>query len=347
MFSLGYRYHWLLVLMAVCASMAWAQRTEGLPVDSSQPVRFTELLERFARRQGVNVLADYITSEDSESQTGLLLSLASANPTAENIAQAYLREVARVGSTLVFRSLVSYDYLRFSEERNLDIFGDLMWRGKQLQVQAKKNANGTMKVTIQAKGVSLKELCQQFERETGWKIEVDPELHNMRIFARWQSTSPGEVVEAISVLLQTGVEVKLPLSEAQREARKQAKERLLSSNDPLVESLVKSDELLQQLLPLLTPEEMERFKRGEMVDLPLARLPEDVQERAWQYVEYSLAMTEKLSSQPTPQLSRLRDRLRQLEITLHLPSAMPERHIFSGGIGISAKDPETGIVHVF
>lgn len=329
--SLTNRYRWLPLLLAVILSPAWAQPPQPAPV------RFTEIMERFARQQKVNVLTEYLMREEAGTMSGV--SPLPEAPTAEDIARVYGREVIRVGSTLVFRSLDSYDYLRFNEERHLNIFGDLMWKGKQLQVQAKKHDDGTLRVTIKATGVPLKELCERFQKETGWKVEVDPELQNTRIFARWQSASPGEVVEAISVLLQTDVEVKLSLSEAQKEARKQARERLLRS-DPMAERLTRSDELLQQLLPLLTPEEMDRFKRGEMVDLPLSRLPEDVHERALQYVEYALHVLETMK--PDPQLSQLRDRLRQLEITLHLPSATPELHIFSGGIGISLRDPETG-----
>lgn len=339
MFSLAYGYHWLFLLTTVVLPVVWAQIANQPSAPQAPPVRFTEVIERFARQQKVNVLTEYLIREEAGGMSGVGVSLLPETPTADDIARVYGREVIRVGSTLVFRSLSSYDYFRFNEERHLNIFGDLMWKGKHLQVQAKKNDDGTLRVTVQATGVPLKELCERFQKETGWKIEVDPELQNTRIFARWQPTSPGEVVEAISVLLQTNVEVKLSLSEAQKEARKQARERLLKS-DPIAERLQRSDELLQQLLPLLTPEEMERFKRGERVDLPLSRLPEDVYDRALQYVEYALHVLETM--RPAPQLSQLRDRLRQVEITLHLPSAMPDLHIFSGGIGISVRDPETG-----
>lgn len=337
MFSLAYGYHSLLLLITVVLPVAWAQMTNGQPLSQPAPASFTEVMERFARQQKVNVLTEYLIREEAGAMSGV--SFLPENPTAGDIARVYGREVIRVGNTLVFRSLSSYDYFRFNEERHLTIFGDLMWKGKHLQVQAKKNDDGTLRVTVQATGVPLKELCERFQKETGWKIEVDPEIQNTRIFARWQSASPGEVVEAISILLQTNVEVKLSLSEVQKEERKQAREQLLKS-DPYAERWRRSDELLQQLLPLLTPEEMERFKRGERVDLPLSRLPEDVHDRALQYVQYALHVLETM--RPDPELSQLRDRLRQMEITLHLPSAMPDLHIFSGGIGISVRDPETG-----
>ncbi len=337
MSSLAYRYHWLFLLITAVLPVTWAQKMSGQPLPQPAPARFTEVIERFARQQKVNVLTEYLIREEAGGMSGV--SLLPETPTADDIARVYGREVIRVGSTLVFRSLSSYDYFRFNEERHLNIFGDLMWKGKHLQVQAKKNDDGTLRVTVQATGVPLKELCEGLQKETGWKIEVDPELQNNRIFARWQSASPGEVVEAISVLLRTNVEVKLSLSETQKEARKQARERLLRS-DPVAERLQRSDELLQQLLPLLTPEEKDRFRRGQRVDLPLSRLPDEVYDRALQYVEYALRVLETM--RPDPQLSQLRDQLRQVEIILHLPSAMPDLHIFSGGIGISVRDPETG-----
>ena len=337
MFQLVGKCRWLFFLLIPPISMVRAQIVTQPATPQPSPIRFTEVVERFARQQKMNVLAEYLTYEQAGAMSGV--SLLPETPTAEDIARIYAREIVRVGNTLILRPLRTYDYFRFNEERHLNIFGALMWRNKQLQVQAKKNDGGTMRVTIRALEVPLKELCEQFQKETGWKIELEPELQNTRVFAYWQSASPGEVVEAISVLLQTGVEVKLSLSEAQKEERKQAREQLLKSN-PRAERWRRSDELLQQLLPLLTPEETERFKRGERVDIPLSRLPEDVHDRALQYVEYALHVLETM--RPEPQLSQLRDRLRQLEVTLHLPSAMIEHHIFSGGIGISVRDPETG-----
>lgn len=334
---------WLALVALWIVSIAEAQPPSPLSHRGLSPVRFSQVLERFAEQQQVNLLADYLAYEESGAVPEA--SILRESPTLENILQVYGRSVARVGSTLVLRKMpFAFDeYLQYNEERSLRIFGDLAWRDGRLEVRSQKSEDGTMKITIRASGIPLKQLCEQFQKETGWRLEIDPELQNTRIFARWRSVSPGEVVEAISVLLQTEVETKLMLTEAQKEARKQAKAQLLKEN-PLAERWRRSDELLQDLLALLSPEEMETFKRGERVDLPLSRLPADVYERALQYVMY--AMDVLINLKPDDELSRVRDRLREVEIILHLPSVVSD-NIFSSGIGISVKHPDSGQWHSF
>lgn len=330
---------WLALVALWIVSIAEAQPPSPPSHRGLSPVRFSQVLERFVEQQQVNLLADYLAYEESGSVPEA--SILRESPTLENILQVYGRSVARVGSTLVLRKMpfaFEDEYLRYNEERSLRIFGDLVWRDGRLEVSSKKSEDGTMKITIRASGIPLKQLCEQFQKETGWKLEIDPELQNTRIFARWRSVSPGEVVEAISVLLQTEVETKLMLTEAQKEARKRAKARLLKE-DPLAERWRRSDELLQDLLALLSPDEMETFKRGERVDLPLSRLPADVYERALQYVGF--AMDVLLNLKPDDDLSQVRDRLREVEIILHLPSVV-SGNIFASGIGISVKHPDSG-----
>jgi len=332
---------WLNIVAIWMVCRALAQPPGPPPETDLSPVRFSEVLGRFAEQQKVNVLAEYLNYEESGSVANV--SLLRDAPTLEKIASVFGRRPVRVGDTIVLQTVRFFEYQHYNEEREIRIFGDLVWKGGKLEVQAKKNEDGTMKVSIRASGIPLKRLCDQFQKETGWKLHVDPELHNTRILARWHSVSPGEVVEAISVLLQTEVEATLMLREAQKEARKQAKVQLLKEN-PRAERWRRSDELLQDLLALLTPEEMERFKRGELVEFPLSRLPADIYDRALDYVRF--AIDELLNAKPDEGVSQLRDRLRETEIILYLPSMVAD-HIFATGIGISIRHPETGQMYTF
>ena len=297
------------------------------------PVRFSQVMERFAQQQRVNILADYFTREEAGRVSRVRL-LRDA-PTLENIVDVYQREALRAGSILVLRSKLGFHqqyYDRFHDARAANIFGDRIWQGSQLQLRVRKNEDGTMRVTVRATGIPLKQLCEQFDKETGWKVEVDAELQNTRIFARWQSVSPGEVVEAISLLLQTPVEVKMLLTEEQKVWRRAGEEKQLGEG---IRRDQRSDELLPELLAVLTPEEMARFKQGERVEIPLSRLTADIYDRALQYVVFCI--DDILANNPENPLSRIRDRLRDTEVVLHLPSIL-ENGLFACTIGISVKD---------
>ncbi len=278
---------WTSLSVIWMVSSALAQPPGPPPETDLSPVRFSDVLGRFAEQQKVNVLAEYLNYEESGSVVNV--SLLRDAPTLEKIASVFGRRPVRVGNTIVLQTVRFFEYQHYNEEREIRIFGDT------------------------------------------------------RIFARWHSVSPGEVVEAISVLLQTEVEVTLMLREAQKEARKQAKAQLLKEN-PLAERWRRSDELLQDLLALLTPEEMGRFKRGELVEFPLSRLPADIYDRALDYVRF--AIDELLNAKPDEGVSQLRDRLRETEVILYLPSMVAD-HIFATGIGISIRHPETGQMYTF
>lgn len=315
--------------------------------DQREPpsIHITEILERFARQNKVNVLADYYATEHSSAVWREASMLQSLN--LQTILQLYRRNLAvQIGNTFVLmRSgpvIDSHDaYVQFNERRAEQIFGSLFWQNAKLDVRVKKEETGAMRVTIRASDVSIKQLCEQFEKQTGWKIEVDAEVANKRVFAYWDSASPGEILEAISVLLQTPVQAKLLLTQQQKEARKDAFQRMLEEF-PLAKRWQRSDELLPDLLSALTPEERQQYQRGEMVRLDLSRLSGEVYERALQYVAF--AIEQSIAQDPSDRLlASLRDRLREVEIALFLPSVDRDMGTFATGIGIGIRHPEDGI----
>lgn len=310
---------------------SWAQTLDATS-KRDMAVRFSEVLDRFAKRNAVNLLADYSIDEEAGSLTNV--SILRHEPTIENILSVYRRKAARVGSTVVLLRTVDNYYSRYLDARLSSIFGDLVWKGSQLEVRASRDENGVTRITLRASGVSLKQLCERFQKETGWQIELDPSLHSVRIFARWQAAPLGEVVEAIAVLLRADMQVKVLLSEEQKAAQRLEVEQRLKDS-PSAQRGKRSDELLPDLLALLTPEETERFRRGEKVDIPLSRLPADVYDRALQYVVFCIDSI--LSVDPDNELSRIRDSLRHIDVILHLPSVM-ENGMFAPTIGVSVKN---------
>lgn len=327
----------LAVLVAV--AHVWAQPAGNPPdaEDGSSTAGIVDVLERFATKNRINLLADYASAEQAPAFARRLADPQRA--TLEDLLQTYRRKAVRVGSILILiRGRGTYDaYQKFNEDRAEKIFGALFWRDAKVQVRVSKDENGVMRVTARVSEAPLKQFCESFAKQTGWKIEVDPQVENTRLFAHWDSVSPGEVVEALSVLLQTTVETKLLLSEQQREERKRELSQLLEQNS-MVKRLVRSDELLPDLLSVLTPEEMERYRRGEMVEVRLSRLPEEVYDRALQYVTFAIDTAAEMGDS---YLAAVRDRLREVEIVLYLPSV--SEGLFGSGIGIGLKHPDDGV----
>jgi len=339
MFSVFCKLLTAVAIMLATVANGWTQNRDG-PSDYpwQSPPRFTEALDKIARQQRLNVIAQYFTFVDTEisSRRTALRTV----QTIDEVASMYGCNLARVGSILVLYTPVALNTDRYFEEtRVLNVFGDLAWKDGVLEFRPKKGEDGTVKLTVSASDIPLKRLCQQFEAQTGWKVVLGTEVQDTRIFARLQSVSPGELVEAISVLLGAQVEVKMTLSEETRDKHRRMIEQ--SAQSDLFARDKKSDELLPELLALLTPEEMERFKRGEMVDIPLSRLPTEVQDKALHYVNFVI---DRSSLRPEESLFRYRDRLRELEVILHLPSVIEGRW-FAPNIGITVRDPEGVLNH--
>lgn len=190
----------------------------------------------------------------------------------------------------------------------------------------------------------LSRFCERFYKETGWQLQVEPELQSVRIFAKWQSAPPGEVVEAISLLLRSGVQVSFSRSKEQRQAEQQAMEQAETAFAEYAKITSTRDKYTEQLPPdilnELTPEELARFQEGQEVEIPASRLSAGLYDRI---IRFASDVWDALfaTMQPNEQETFLREHLRECSPVLLLPT--PER----SGLRIRLRHPSTGEEYVF
>jgi len=310
--------------------------------EASEPIRFTQVLREPAQNTKLGVLAECFYAEELMPPTNV--AMLGQDLRIETVAAVYRREVVRTRNVIILRPSGDTAAVRRLEETQSSVrFPSVWWKGHgQLEMRSRKSADGVIQISIKASGVPLSRFCEQFQKETGWRLQVEPELHTVRLFAEWGSASPGEVVEAIALLLRSGVEVNLSRTAEQKAAEQKAAEARRKTMEQWSVKQKYTDELLDGLLRELNADELSRFQQGAEVEIPLSRLSPELHTRALRFISDSL---EELISQLAPDaqmpLMRLREQLGESRPTIRLPTPMRK------WLGVKLTDPSTGEEHLF
>lgn len=264
----------LLILSALywfIGTRALAQQSSTSP--ASAPVTFASACEHVIQRYPVNIVADvYLTGDTAvtERQTRNL----SAQQAVEQLARTYEREVVRVGSTYVLRAK------KRAFRRHQDAVAQTHYGAKWATEGALSINTTGGQITIRAAVVPLSRFARSLSEKTGWSLHIENDLQDLRIIAPWQNASIAEVIEALALLLRTEKHVWLSRSDEQK---RKEQEEFRESAGNLTPSEQASQKLLPKLMELLTPEERARWMEGEMVELPLSRLPSEIFAEAYDY----------------------------------------------------------------
>jgi hypothetical protein len=310
--------------------------------EAGEPIRFTQILQKLAQKTRLGLLAECYYAEELIPPTNA--AMLGEDLRLETVAAVYRREVVRTRNVIILRPAADIAAVRRLEETQSSVrFPAVWWKGYDLlEMRSRKNADGGIQMSVKASGVPLSRFCEQFQKETGWRLQVDPELHAVRMFAHWESTSLGEVLEAIALLLRSGVEVHLSRTAEQ----KAAEQKLLEARQKMTEQrLVKQKytaELLDGLLRELNADELLLFQQGAEVEIPLSRLSPELHARALRFISDSLEeLMSQLARDAQMPLMRLREQLAECQPAIRLPTPMRK------WLGVKLTDPNSGKHYVF
>ncbi len=337
------------ILMPV--TNGWAQRNDdSSSQDASAPIRFVQILQQLSSKMSDGLLAECYYSDELLMPPNAMALRSSAD--IQSVAAAYHREIVRTGNTFVLRvgqqapPMFSLTFKRKQEQRNASLFSAVWWKGTeydQMEIRVSKSEEGVMRVFVKAIAVPLSRFCERFSKETGWRLQVEPDLQAVRIFAKWQSASPGEVIEAISLLLRSEVQVSFSRSAEQKQAEQRAVEEeevSLAEHAKITYTRAKyTEQLLPELLNELTPEELERLRQGQEVEIPISRLSPGLSDRA---LRFAADLWDALFATMEPSEGEVfvREHLRECEPVLLLPT--PQR----SNLGIRLRNPSNGEEYV-
>ncbi|GIV15779.1 MAG: hypothetical protein KatS3mg022_1214 [Armatimonadota bacterium] len=338
------------VIMLMLITNGWTQRNgNSSSQDASVPVRFVQILQQLSSKMSDGLLAECYYSDELLMPPNATALRSSVD--IQSVAAAYHREIVRTGNTYIVRPspqappTFGTTFKRKQEQRNASLFPSAWWRGTgydQMEIRARKSEEGVVRVFVKAIAVPLSTFCERFSKETGWQLQVEPELQAVRIFAKWQSVSPGEVVEAISLLLRSEVQVSFSRSAEQKQAEQRALEEEASLAEQAKATYTRAkytEQLLPELLSELTPEELERFQQGQEVEVPVSRLSSGLQDRA---LRFAADLWDALFATMEPQSGEIfvREHLRECEPVLLLPTLQ------RSNLGIRFRNPSSGEEYV-
>lgn len=97
------------------------------------------------------------------------------------------------------------------------------WRGNgRLDIVAKRTSQGMLTLDVFASEVPAWRFAEVFSQKTGWTVKVEDSIRDVRLFAHWRDASPAQMLEALTVLLNSRQDVTISRSEAQK--RKEEKQ---------------------------------------------------------------------------------------------------------------------------
>lgn len=268
------------VMLAVYIIVYWLA-TAGAFAQQNAPntpqkntISFAAACEKLAQQYHVNILGDaYLTGDPPVTQWQIRgLSLEQA---VQKLAQTYQREVTLVGKTYVLRAK------KAALRRQQDVFAQTHYDARWTTEGALSiSVDSVSKITVTAVVVPSSRFARVLTERTGWDLQIEQDLQDVRIVAHWQSASLTDIIEALAVLLNAQKKVHLIRSDEQRQKEHLQAQQPDDKPTPAEEA---SQRLLPKLVELLTPEEREAWSQGKEVEIPLSRLPSEVFAEAYDY----------------------------------------------------------------
>jgi len=266
------------VVVAVSLCMGQPASTERRINLQVQSATFTKVCDALARQYSLNIIAELHVANNPPASNVEIKDLSEPKAVA-TLAEYYGREVIFTGKAYILRSK------RWAVRREQDRFGivnyGLKWiTAGKVTIATKTTSEGLLRLDVEVTEASLSAFAQEFSKQTGWLLHVEKELEQIRLLIRWNDASPGELLEALTVLLGARQTVRIDRSEEQK---RRDLHQLEAAADARSEEEKESEQLLPKLLAVLNEEEKQRWLNGERLSVPLSRLPSETFTQAYDY----------------------------------------------------------------
>jgi hypothetical protein len=266
------------VVVAVSLCMGQPASTERRINLQVQSATFTKVCDALARQYSLNIIAELHVANNPPASNVEIKDLSEPKAVA-TLAEYYGREVIFTGKAYILRSK------RWAVRREQDRFGivnyGLKWiTAGKVTIATKTTSEGLLRLDVEVTEASLSAFAQEFSKQTGWLLHVEKELDQIRLLIRWNDASPGELLEALTVLLGARQTVRIDRSEEQK---RRDLHQLEAAADARSEEEKESEQLLPKLLAVLNEEEKQRWLNGERLSVPLSRLPSETFTQAYDY----------------------------------------------------------------
>lgn len=129
----------------------------------------------------------------------------------------------------------------------------------------------------------------KFATCTGWEVSYENRIATRRINAKLHHVTPGQTLEALSVHFNTTQRVALEQGKELKQLEAALSETALDTRSDRQKL---SDDLKQDLLEQMTPEQKEEYLNGEMVEFPIESMSPEMRQRALQYIQTALSSIE-------------------------------------------------------
>ncbi|MCS6777884.1 MAG: hypothetical protein RMJ43_06815 [Chloroherpetonaceae bacterium] len=271
-----------------------------LPPVEIENATLAEALAAISKAWKINILSDVYVGELKILKLSLReIPEKDILATLQGLGKGSQREVYQVNGVFILR--YRHWPVRLEQDRTLQREFGLRWEdmGVSLRIlrldekkeenilQFRADATGN-RVTFPARSLSLdvrnasmESVLRQFSAVSGWKVAISRQLSERRIIAQMPEASPGQVMEALTFLMNASQRLTIEQTDTQ-----QAIETEIMDQRPLRGKM--SDELMKKLLPLLTPEQRAKLGRQE-ISIPVKSLPRDIQKLALRYVDVARA----------------------------------------------------------
>jgi hypothetical protein len=266
------------VVVAVSLCMGQPASTERRINLQVQSATFTKVCDALARQYSLNIIAELHVANNPPASNVEIKDLSEPKAVA-TLAEYYGREVIFTGKAYILRSK------RWAVRREQDRLGimnyGLKWSNTgKVSISTKTTPEGLLRMDVVATEAPLSRFAQEFSKQTGWLLHVEKELEQIRLLIRWNDASPGELLEALTVLLGARQTVRIDRSEEQK---RRDLHQLEAAADARSEEEKESEQLLPKLLAVLNEEEKQRWLNGERLSVPLSRLPSETFTQAYDY----------------------------------------------------------------
>lgn len=258
-----------------------------------------DLMLFLAREFNVSFLCDAFSDEGGVKISIKKLSLVEILPVVSSLFQ---RDVFDIDGIVVLSHVKGVG--RVAEElRNRSLY-PCEWPDAGKLTIAKKpvaKKQETRRYALRASRISFQSAATVMSKEFETRVRIDPELAQRRFHASITEATVGQIIEAMTVLLQASQQVTITQTPEQRRAAQKAIEEALDRRSSREKS---SDKIRGELEKLLTPEQFEKLSRGMEVPLNIGTLPSGLRDRVQDYVRGTARENQALANLD---FSRIRD----------------------------------------
>lgn len=152
-----------------------------------------------------------------------------------------------------------------------------------MKVQAETKAKPKPKLNVRkfhgaVHEANVKTLLSEFTKLTNWSLTISPSRNDFRITAHLEEITPGQFLDAICLYLNVRPNIAFDKTPDMATL-----DNPLDTEIPVIAVL--SDDLAQDILKFLSPEQREKIANRQDVKVALSSMPPDVRKKAEKYIK--------------------------------------------------------------